>query len=79
MFHKMSGVNPKFFDLYEILGCYNDATNQIIKTFLAFELIKDNKGMTDTDPEFRKLYRNLNDAQLGDLAPKSMYIATKLG
>jgi len=46
---------------------------------MAFELVKDNKGMTEVKPEFRNLYRNLKDTQLGSLAPKNMYIATILG
>ena len=58
MFHKMSGVSPELFDLHQFYGCLNNGTKLITETFLAFELIKDNKGMTDTDPEFRKLYGN---------------------
>ena len=63
MFHKMSDVPPEFFDLYHIEDtCRLDVDRSDLVSdyeyFLAFELVKDNKGMTDTDPEFRKLYGN---------------------
>ena len=68
-----------FKDLVYPICKFKGSKNPTAINYYAFELVKDKNGLTDTRPEYRDYYKNLNDAKLKNIAPKNMYTATTLG
>ena len=64
----------------EKVTCIESNTGKVRSIdFMTIELYQDNHGRTSSDPDFRTIYKNNNDAKLGQDAPKGLYIATTMG
>ena len=68
-----------FKDLVYPICKFKGSKNPTAIDYYAFELVKDKNGLTDTRPEYRDLYKNLNDVNMQNIAPKNMYTAITLG